>query len=240
MGKKHRVKPLTLYSFGALALFGIVLVGIGIIERGNDPVEYTDASGETFFFTEDEDYVALPGIAETSAPLVTVFFSAACPHCNEFHEHFAQWIEQKPTDVRFEAIPVLFDRSDWASLARVYAIGRQLEGAPGEFLHHLFDALHEKRIAVHTRETAKAYFSFLGYDSRYVDALWNDEQTQKWLGRYLQNERDYNVRSIPRLIINGRYEIPLNNFKKGEESNRKMFALVDYLLGFNTPAPKSS
>lgn len=157
-------------------------------------------------FQEGVHYRVLKGIDESDSKQVILFFSAACPHCKKFDSYLIDWEQQRSSDIAYERLPVTFSKPEWTLLSKMYAVGRQLN-AQDKVVHALFKSVQEERIWWSQDYQVIQWFGELGFDLNVVDELWRSSSTRALMERYNQSEIRYAVRSIPRLIINGKYEL---------------------------------
>jgi thiol:disulfide interchange protein DsbA len=172
----------------------VVLLVQGCQEDSNKP------------FQEGVHYRVLKGIDKSDSKQVILFFSAACPHCKKFDGYLKDWEQQRASDVAYERIPATFSKKEWALLSKMYAVGRQLN-EQDKVVDALFKSIQEERTWWSQDYQIIQWFGDLGFDLQTVDDLWRGTSTVELMKRYSNSESRYAVRSIPRLIINGKYEL---------------------------------
>lgn len=171
-------------------------------------------------FEEGIHYRELRGLDKTDDDQVVLFFSAACPHCKKFDEYLKGWEQQRSSDITYERIPVTFAKKEWALLSKIYAVGRQL-GSQDKVVHALFKSIQEDRIWWTQDYEVIQWFGDLGFDLQTVDNLWKANSTVELMKRYTRSEGRYAVSSIPRLIINGKYELITKGFEDKNAADLK-------------------
>jgi glutaredoxin len=189
-------------------------------------------------FQEGVHFRELSGIEKTDNNQVILFFSAACPHCKKFDEYLKGWEQQRASNITYERIPVTFAKKEWALLSKIYSVGRQL-GEQDKVIHALFKSIQEDRIWWTQDYEVIQWFGDLGFDLQRVDDLWRSHTTVNLMQRYKTTESRYAVSSIPRLIINGKYELITKGFeyknaadqnKPSPESKIKISNAINYIL----------
>jgi len=176
--------------------------------------------------TEATDYKVLPVPQPTESPgkiEVIEFFSYGCPHCAEFFPLLSSWLGSLPKDVVLRRVPVGFNRPAWVNLQRAY-FALQASGDLAKLDGALFHAIHQEQLPLfeeqaleewvgksggHADKFASAYASF-GVNSLTVQA---DKMTE-----------DYQVTSIPTMVVNGKYVAQGNTFSELIASTDKLIA----------------
>jgi thiol:disulfide interchange protein DsbA len=156
---------------------------------------------------------------------VVEFFSYGCPHCAEFFPLIGTWLATQPKDVAFRRVPVGFERPPWINLQRAY-FALLASGDLNRLDGPLFAALHQERLQLYdepaladwvgkhggsAEKFAAAYTSF-GINSQTVQA---DKMVE-----------DYQVTSIPMLVVDGRYIALGNSFSELLANTDKLIAKV--------------
>jgi thiol-disulfide isomerase/thioredoxin len=203
----------------ACALFLIALIGSFVHyspEKSNAP------------FQEDTHYKLLKGMDQTNSKQVVLFFSPTCPHCYAFHKEMKIWESTMDNNIVYERIPVTFGKPEWATISKMYSVSRILN-IQDAVLDKLFSDLQEKGLWWPTKSAIFKWFNSQGYNEATIEEVWDSKETNQLLLRYINSEGTFAVRSIPRLIINGKYELHINEFAK-EGNEDKLSAAINYLL----------
>lgn len=212
------------FAFTVLAVF--TLQGCNGVDNKDSP------------YQEGVHYRILKGLEKTDSEQVILFFSAACPHCKKFDEYLKGWEQQRNSHVTYERVPVTFNKKDWTLLSKIYAVGRQL-GEQDKVIHALFKSVQEDRVWWTQDYEVIQWFGYLGFDLATVDELWKSPSTTKLMERYSMSEGRFAVRSIPRLIINGKYELITKAFedaaasessKPSIETQEQIRKAIDFIL----------
>ncbi len=102
---------------------------------------------------------------------VIEFFSYGCPHCGELEPVLQGWLKNKPADVTFRRIPVMF-QPKWENLAKAYftldALGEETKLSPD-----LFVALHGKGLPLWNEKDFLDWAASKGLDRKKVQDLFN-------------------------------------------------------------------
>jgi thiol:disulfide interchange protein DsbA len=198
-----------------LVIFSLVLLGCG-----------TDSK-----FSEGTNYYELKFAKQSKTPQVVLFFSAACPHCYQFDKVFETWVAQKPDEVVVERIPVRFAKDEWKSLQKVYATLRALN-VQDEMTIKMFEAIQDKRFWLGDERAVVTWLTSHGFDAEKVKYAYSSDYSKQLLAAYSASESRYRVRSIPRAIVNGIYEIKIKALvgETDEDKGKYLFELIEHLL----------
>ena len=144
-------------------------------------------------------------LEQTDKVEVVDVFWYGCPHCHRFLPLIQKWEAGKPEYVEFKRLPAIFADS-WAVHARAYYTAQVLS-VDGKLHQLIFDAIHNEKRALNTREEIMVFFAENGvsnddfsaaYDSFSVDVMARESQVMP---------RRWGVQGTPAVIVNGRYVI---------------------------------
>lgn len=158
---------------------------------------------------EGRDYtlIAPPQRGESPGHIeVLEFFSYGCPHCKDFHPLVMAWVARLPRDVSFQRVPVSFGRVAWANLARLYHSLRAT-GDLDRLDLAVFRAIHDQRVNLYTPDAILSWVQRQGVDRRRFADAFESFGIQTRLTQDEQLVRNYKVRSVPLLTMDGRYAI---------------------------------
>ncbi|GAA5141067.1 thiol:disulfide interchange protein DsbA/DsbL [Thalassotalea piscium] len=189
------------------------------------------ACGSDEPYSKGSDYRELPNFEKSNTPQVVLFFSASCPHCYKFDSVFEKWVEKKPEGVVVERIPVNFGHDSWTLLQKAYATLRTLN-IQDEMSLKMFEAVQDKNYWLGDAKAVASWLAIHGYDVSTTEKAYSSEQAKELLKAYYAAEMRYNVRGIPRAIVNGKYEIKIKSLE-GEDDTKRLQNLeniIDYLL----------
>ncbi len=134
---------------------------------------------------------------------VIEFFSYGCPHCGELEPVLQGWLKNKPADVTFRRIPVMF-QPKWENLAKAYftldALGEETKLSPD-----LFVALHGKGLPLWNEKDFLDWAASKGLDRKKVQDLFNSFTVVGKVNRSKQLAQTYGIQSVPTMIVDGKY-----------------------------------
>ncbi len=177
-------------------------------------------------FDENQDYTLILPEPDHGRPgdkiEVVEFFMHGCSHCFSFEPRLEAWLKTKPADVEFVRVPALFGRQ-FDLHARAYYALQSLGLA--ESLHHAwFDEMHVRDNALQTRQAIDAFLQAQGVDLAQFDQAMRSFSVQVKLNRARTLLQRYDIRSVPTLVVDGRYK------NARGLSHPNMLALTDQLL----------
>ena len=185
--------------------------------------------------TSSDAYRTVEGVPARSAGapiVVTEYFSYGCIHCRNFDPLIEAWVKQLPDGVRFERAPVSFGRPDWSLLARAYVALEQLNALPQNH-ERMFGAVHDARRTFDSPEAIATFLDGRGVSQSDVLARFTSSRSTRRLNRIEQELTTLDIRSIPQLVVDGRYVINMDVGRK--PSLAVVDALVAKLLAGETP-----
>jgi thiol:disulfide interchange protein DsbA len=141
--------------------------------------------------------------AEPGKVEVLEFFSYGCPHCFAFEPALEPWRSHLPADVAFRRMPVPF-LANAPNFQRTYfaleALG-QLDRAHRK----VFDAVHLQHKSLATPAEIADVVAAAGVDrAKFLDAF-NGFTMQANVARANAAAKDYDIESVPTLVVGGRY-----------------------------------
>lgn len=176
-------------------------------------------------FQEGKDYTRLANPQPDGGDKIEVieFFWYGCPHCAHFAPYMEDWMKSKPAGVKVTLVPAIF-RPDWMVGAQAYYALEMLDALN---VHPaVFTKIHEDHKAHQTIEQYAEIVSELGVDKqKFLDASKSFVVDAK-VRRAAQMVRDYMIRGVPTLAVNGKYMTSASLAGGNEEALR----VVDYLV----------
>jgi protein dithiol oxidoreductase (disulfide-forming) len=154
--------------------------------------------------TEGTNYTRLknPMPVEGKNVEVIEFFSYGCPHCGELEPILQAWLKNKPADVTFRRIPVMF-QPRWENLARVYYT---LEALNEEKLTpEVFLAIHARNTPLWNEKDFLDWVATKGVDRKKAEELFGSFGIVGKVNRAKQLGQAYQIQSVPTIIVDGRY-----------------------------------
>lgn len=195
---------------------------------------------------QDKDYklITPPQKPQGSKIEVIEFFSYACPHCAEFEAPLRAWLKNKPQDVEFRAVPVIF-RPNWEPLAKLHFTLESM-GKIDQLHGKVFHAMHGETIDLSDVDKLNAWIGKQGVDVEKFKQIYNSFGIDAKMESYKRMVRDHKVQFTPVLSINGKYitgpsmAVGPNN----QVSLPRFFQVVDALIAQERPkqsaAPKTT
>ena len=159
-------------------------------------------------FDENQDYTLILPEPTQGKPgdkiEVIEFFMHGCSHCFRFEPELEAWLQTKPADVEFVRVPALFGRH-FDLHAKVYYALQSLGLA--ESLHHAwFEEIHVKGNGLETREAINRFLQAHDVDLTQFDQAMQSFSVQVKLNRANTLLRRYDIRSVPNIVVDGRYK----------------------------------
>lgn len=181
-------------------------------------------------FDEGVQYVPIqpaPPVGTGDQVEVLEFFWYGCPHCRDFEPVVKKWAAALPANVVFAQVPVMFGGAADMHAQVYYA----LEGI-GELerLHgKLFAAMHDEKRKLRTRDEVDGFLREQGVDmDRFNQAMGSFSVAAK-VNRARALMRRYGIRSVPVLVVDGRYRTG-SGFSGYEEIVEVVDHVVDKVL----------
>lgn len=206
------------------ALFKKVLIGFWL----SFLTFQVSAFAETF--EEGKDYQEIPHQSTIpSLPrdtvTVTEFFSYGCPWCYEFEPQLEKWLKNKPANVTFERIPVVFEKY-WDLYAKAYYISVAL-GMEKKMTPKLFYAIQERNKSLGSESAMEDFFIAAGVKKNIATQAFEDSPTlDTQIKQGLQLMQAYQVYVIPSIIVDGEYRVDLQ--MAGDE--KRFIAITQFLI----------
>ncbi|NZA27280.1 thiol:disulfide interchange protein DsbA/DsbL [Luteimonas sp. SJ-92] len=165
---------------------------------------------------EGRDYVVIadgaPWQAADGRIEVVEIFSYACHVCDELHPLVEAWRGRLPRDVRFEYLPVVYQRQD-AFATGFFAV--QSLGQLSRVHGATFDAVHRGGELARNASTAELawFYAQQDIDRDALERAMHEVQT----GQKLNAAREFLLRSgaegTPTFIIDGRYRVQARSLR---------------------------
>ena len=153
----------------------------------------------------DIDYRMIPQQPVETGGRVEVidFFFYACPYCNELAPLLEAWLRSKPPDVVFRRVPVVRHDS-WIPLAQVYYTLEAM-GEAGRLHAEVFRSYHSGSRSLGREDVIAEWAQKHGVDRERFVAIYRSDETRKKIERARKMTMDYDIRSIPSIVVDGRY-----------------------------------
>lgn len=185
-------------------------------------------------YTVLETPVATKAAAD-QVELVEVF-SYACPHCQRFHPHISEWVQNnKPEAVLYRRVPAAFNPT-YQTFAQAYVTADVL-GVSEETHGPMFSAIHEERRRFRNTDDLLTFYNEFGVDK---ETFKSTAESFAVVTRLSQEARDvarYGVRGTPSLIVNGKFLVSAN---QDVPTHPQMLAVADFLINQEVSALQTS
>ncbi|HET7797725.1 MAG TPA: thiol:disulfide interchange protein DsbA/DsbL [Nevskia sp.] len=170
-----------------------------------------------------KDYAELPSPQKPADPkriTVEEFFWYGCPHCFSLEPSVEKWKPTKAGDIDFIQIPNTLGRPEGEVHARAFYIAQTL-GILGKTHSALFNAIHEQHQPMSSLESIRTlYVAAAGIKPADFDGVASSFVVDSGMRRADALARTYLIRSVPSLIVGGRYVV---------SGSPDAFKVVDFL-----------
>lgn len=161
----------------------------------------------------------------SATPEVSEFFSFYCNHCFSFEPQFNE-LKSSFSDVPFKKNHINFLGGDMGSqMTRAYAAAEMLE-VGDKFAEAAFQQIQVQRQAIIGEQGILAVFAQIGINEQEAKSALANFAVDGLASQMKRNTETFNIRGVPTLIVNGKYQVNRASAPTSEE----LAALVDYLL----------
>ena len=155
--------------------------------------------------------------------VVVEVFWYGCPHCFNLEPMVDKWLESKPENAAFVRLPTTLGRKQWEPATRGYFVAGKLDVQ--EKMHKaIMEAVHVKNRDLTSKDAVKALFVENGVDADAFEKAYSSFDVETEMRRSLTLLRRYGIRSVPTIIVNGKYKA------SGSTAGRQLFEVVDFLV----------
>lgn len=185
-------------------------------------------------FKEGQHYVRLvptqPTVGGADKVEVAEFFFYLCPHCYTFEPIIKGWAENKPANVRFVQVPVMWNKINVLH-ARMYytkeVLARNGVLRDGAGFHDaVFQEVHRRNNRLTSEAAIQKLFDRFGVSAEQFGRTWNSFEVDQKLRVAQDLGRRYSVANTPTIVVNGKYRTG----GKEAGSNEKLLELIDELI----------
>lgn len=185
-------------------------------------------------FTEGKQYkivtpsATIPARLQVPANkvLVVEFFNYGCPWCFHLEPTLEKWLKTKPADVKFERVPVVFERG-WQVYAKAYYAAKALNKLD-TITPNIFNAIHKKGLNLASEPALEKFFLSQGVSKQDFESAYN---FSPGIGVELQRAKSlmlaYKVFQIPTIIVDGKY---ITNAAMAKGSDKTLMHVVEFLV----------
>ena len=157
---------------------------------------------------EGRDYNLItpaPPVGSGDEVEVIEFFMYTCPHCKNLDPRLQEWVKKLPDNVKFRHMPAMFGGAANLHAKNFFAL--QVMGEEKRLHNAWFKAIHEEKRRLRTQADINKFLEENGVDMNKFHATLNSFTVQTKANRAAALMRRYGVRSVPTLIVDGRYRI---------------------------------
>jgi protein dithiol oxidoreductase (disulfide-forming) len=162
---------------------------------------------------EGQDYFRVNPAQPTSDPskiVVTEFFNYQCPHCFVFAKPHAAWERGLPPDVKSERAAVSIGREAWVGAAQAFYALSAMK-AVARIDDAFFAAIHRQRVRLTDEASIADWVAGQGIDRAQFEKAYRSFSVQLQMKRADDLSRKVKLPSVPALLIDGRYLIPVKD-----------------------------
>ena len=187
----------------------------------------TAAVGHAVEYTAGVHYETLsnPQPVQTGENIeVREMFWYGCPHCYRLEPYIHKWLETKPDNAEYIAMPAILAGS-WAVHGQAFYTFETL-GILDQVHTPFFDAIHKDRKLFRTAEEIAKWVAQFGIDSgEFIDTFNSFAVDSKMRQSQLMAER-YEIDSVPNIIIDGKYRTSVTM----AGSNNALMDVINFLV----------
>lgn len=155
---------------------------------------------------------------------VIEFFWYGCPHCFHFEPTLNRWLADKPKNVEFIQVPAPLNKNWEIHTKAFYAL--ELMGAQKKLHTKIFEAIHMKKMRLSDEKSLTDFLVKQGVDRDQFQKNMKSFAVSGKLNKARKMMKDYEVRGVPQLAINGKY-ITSGSMAGGYQ---QMVDVVDHLI----------
>jgi thiol:disulfide interchange protein DsbA len=173
-------------------------------------------------------YETLPAAVRTNNPNkieVLEVFWYGCGHCFRFQPLVDHWAENAPDDVEYLRFPAI-----WNDLmkvhARAYYTAESL-GVTDKVHGPIFEAINLQNNRLQNERQLATLFARHGVSEADFATAFNSFPVNTQVNQAERKMRDYQIRSTPNVIVNGKYLVTTNDAVRTQQD---MLTIVDFLV----------
>lgn len=181
-------------------------------------------------FREGVHYQEITTKEATSKPEIVEYFSFYCGSCYQFSPFSDRMAELYPEEFKAYQVDFIAPRDMGSVIVQSWAAATVL-GVAAEFKQRTFHQHFVERKQSNTLNDIKAIFQQVGVSPAQFEQAYGSFAVRSLTNRMRTSVRDFNVRSTPTYIINGKYIVLQQGFRdSGNNFFADLEALVEYLI----------
>jgi len=188
----------------------------------------TSVFAQPSLYLEGTHYETIETPVRTADPNkieVTEVFWYGCPHCYAFEPLIESWTAKIPADVAFVRSPGMWNEM-MEGHAQIFFTAETL-GVLDKIHSVAFNEIHQKQNYLQTQDEVRAMFVAQGVSAEDFDKTWSSFGVTSAVKKAGTKMRDYGVRGVPNLIVNGKYRVTVGD---GVATQADMLKIVDFLI----------
>jgi protein dithiol oxidoreductase (disulfide-forming) len=155
---------------------------------------------------------------------VLEFFWYGCIHCYNLEPVIEKWDKNRPADVRFRRVPVVFDGRTQRDAPFYYAF--EALGLVDKLHRPFFDAIHKDGLRLENGNAVADWLQRNGLDPKKFNETVKSFGVQSKLRRAQQMTIAYRIEGTPTMAVQGRYTVAAEHARSPEG----MLKTVDHLV----------
>lgn len=189
---------------------------------------FSTASAQPALYVAGTHYTELPAPVRTNdASKVEVLevFWYGCGFCFQFQPLVENWAERAPDHVDFIRFPAI-----WNDLMKIHAQAYYTAESLGvaDTLHEpIFNAINLQNNRLQNERQLTALFAEHGVSQEQFSDAFSSFQVRTKVNQAERLMRDYQIRSTPNVIVNGKYLVTSNDAIRTQQ---EMLEVVDFLV----------
>lgn len=186
------------------------------------------ASAQPSLYVAGTHYEELPAAVRTNdADKIEVLevFWYGCGHCFRFQPLVDHWAENAADDVDYLRYPAI-----WNELMKIHAQAYYTAESLGvvDTVHApIFEAINLQNNRLQNERQLATLFARHGVSEEDFSRAFNSFQVRTKVNQAEARMRDYQIRSTPNVIVNGKYLVTTNDAVRTQQD---MLAVVDFLV----------
>lgn len=191
---------------------------------------------------EGKDYIRInPAVptSDASKVVVTEYFSYQCPHCFTFAKPFAAWSAGLPKDVKADRAAVSIGHASWAAAGQAFYALSAMKAVPA-IDDAFFGAIHREQKKLSDEAAITAWVAGQGIDRAAFEKAYRSFSVQLQTKRAEEMSRKVRLPSVPSLVVDGRYLVPIADDGDFRDQLVLVNALIERARSERAPAPATS
>ena len=186
------------------------------------------ASAVAWKYAEGDDFRRMTASQGTSSAPdkieVAEVFWYGCPHCYDFDPILETWKKTLPADVAFVRIPVIWNPTNQVHARLMYTA--EALGVSDEAHEAIFKSIHQSGNMLTDEAAMVALFEKLGVKEADFREAYDSFGVSSAVKRAENLTRRYGIRSVPVIVVNGKYATDAPNVRSFSD----MIEVTDELI----------